>query len=307
MNIKELLFSGRVSFFEYGERQADKARTADSFSRSANYMTALRAFRTAVGDIALRNINSATVETFQDYMSRRGISKNTASCYNRALRAIYNHAVSEGLVRDRDPFASAFTGRVKTRKRSVREDSIRRLKGLNLYFKPSLEAARDYFLFSFYTMGMPFVDLACLRRDQICGNSIFYNRHKTGAPVRIPLCDEAMAIVSKYSAVSQTPFVFPLITETDPRRAYRQYCTRLGNYNRLLKKLARLAGITDRLTSYTVRHSWASIAYRSDVPLSVISQALGHKSTDMTMTYIRELDVTKLREGNDKVLAAIKE
>lgn len=303
--IKELFLFKGVLFSEYGLMQAEKARQEACYSRAANYVTAIRSFTAAVGDKKLRKITPKVVGQYQQWLKDRGVSKNTISCYNRTLRAIYNRSVSDGLVSDRHPFDNSFTGRTKTDKRSISEDSIKRLRALDLRHNPELEAVRDYFLFSFYSMGMPFVDMACLRKDQIVDNVIQYHRRKTGSAVHVPLCDEARAIMAKYYNAG-SPFVFPLLTERLPQRSYRQYCTRLNNYNRLLKQLARVAGISGNLSSYTVRHSWASIAYRSDVPLSVISQALGHKSTDITMTYIRELDVAKLSEGNEKVLKAIK-
>ena len=62
-----------------------------------------------------------------------------------------------------------------------------------------------------------------------------------------------------------------------------------------------ITGVNIALTSYTMRHSWASLAYKSNVPLSVISQALGHTRPDTTMIYIRSLDNAQMQESNNKV------
>lgn len=297
----------RVLFSTYAIRQAEQARCDGSYSRSANYLTAMRSFIGAVGDMPLRKIKKEHAAVYQEYLKRHGISLNTISCYNRTLRAIYNKAVGEGLTKDRQPFADVFTGHVKTTKRSVKEEILSRIKAVDLRGNPQLERTRDYFLFSFYTMGMPFIDVAYLRKEQITGDILFYDRRKTGSHVRVPLTSDALHLINIYSRETGTsPYVFPILTTTMEPEAYDEYCTCLNSYNRSLKQLAKSAGINANLTSYTARHSWASIAYRSDVSLHVISQALGHSKPDITMTYIRELDDGKMRQGNDVVQKLIK-
>lgn len=212
--------------------------------------------------------------------------------------------MAERIVKDRQPFADAFTGSAKTKKRSVNEEYIGRLKELDLKGNVALEQTRDFFVFAFYAMGMPFVDIAYMRKSQIDGDMLIYDRHKTGNNVRVPLTESALAIIRKYINASST-YVFPILTATTEPEAYKEYCTKLNYYNRSLKQLAKAAEIPKSLTSYTSRHSWASIAYKSDVPLYVISQALGHSRPDTTMVYIRELDDNLMRQNNEKVQLSV--
>jgi integrase len=79
----------------------------------------------------------------------------------------------------------------------------------------------------------------------------------------------------------------------------------LNRYNRSLKTLARKAGVTRRLTSYTPRHTWASVAYDQNVDLSVISKALGHTNTQTTLTYIKEISDNRLAEANHLIVGRI--
>ena len=88
-------------------------------------------------------------------------------------------------------------------------------------------------------------------------------------------------------------------------QAYLQYQNKLNSYNRLLKKLSSLAGLNVNLSSYVVRHTWASLAYSSNVELNVISKALGHTNTNTTQIYIRELEDYRLKDANHIVLGAI--
>lgn len=298
--IKQLIPFRQTSFEAYARLQSERAYAEGGYSRAANYLTAARQLTRAVGHIALRQLTAERMEAFQRYMKANGISLNTMSCYNRSLRAIYNKAVAEGLVSDCRPFDKVFTGKVKTAKRSVGEEVIARLLAIDLSANRQLAETRDYFIFSFCAMGMPFVDMAYLRKSQVTGDMLVYDRHKTGTTIRVPLCAMALDIIARYEARS-LHYVFPILTSTTEPAAYEEYCLRLNEYNRRLKHLATMAGITDNLTSYTMRHSWASMAYKSDVPLHAISQALGHTRPDTTMIYIRELDDGLMRQQNDKV------
>lgn len=299
--LRTLLASRHMRIYSYACAQSEQARREGGYSRSANYLTAARSFVAAVGDVRLADISAATVARYQRWLKAGGVSPNTISCYNRTLRAIYNKAVAGGLVRDAKPFAAVFTGRAQTTKRSVPEDCLRRLRRLDLAGSPQLELARDCFLFSFYAMGMPFVDVACLRKEQIAGGTLVYDRRKTGHNVRVPLIPDALHLIGKYGGNDRSPYVFPILTATAGPEAYDEYCTRLNAYNRALKRLARLAGVSTRLSSYSVRHSWASMAYKAGVPLHAISQALGHARPETTLIYIRELDDGLMRRENDRV------
>lgn len=302
--ISRYIHSRITKFSTYAIQLAAECRINGYYSRAANYLTAIRSFTKAVGELSLNKIDKTVLVRYQEWMRMQGISDNTASCYNRTLRAIYNKAASEGLVSDHHPFDACFTGKMKTDKRSIDEHCIIRLKNADLSRHEELIPTRDLFLFSFYAMGMPFVDIAYLKKTQIKDKLLVYRRHKTHQMVKVPLCEDAIHIINIYS--SQTiDYVFPLLSSLNEAKAYLEYCTRLNAYNRSLKRLAKVTGINIALTSYTMRHSWASLAYKSSVPLSVISQALGHTRPDTTMIYIRSLDNAQMQEGNDKVQGLI--
>ncbi len=298
--ISRYILSRTTRFSNYAIQLAADCKANGHYSRSANYLTAIRSFTKAVGELSLNKIDKTVLAHYQEWMHRQGICDNTVSCYNRTLRAIYNKAVDEKLVTDHHPFEACFMGTMKTDKRSIDEQCIAQLKYADLSRHKELIPTRDFFLFSFYTMGMPFVDIAYLKKSQIKDKQIVYRRHKTHQIVTVPLCDEALHIINIYNAQT-LDYVFPLLTSENEAEAYREYCTRLNAYNRAQKRLAKITGVNIALTSYTMRHSWASLAYKSNVPLSVISQALGHTRPDTTMIYIRSLDNAQMQESNNKV------
>lgn len=276
-----------------------------SISTRNNYRTAVASFIRFTGaDVTLADITPDVAEAFQSWLRSRGVCLNTVSCYMRSLRTIYNRAVEAGLVTDTRPFRRVFTGKAHTDKRSMDIDDIRRLALLELRRGTLLELTRDLFLFSFYAMGMPFVDLAFLKKSQITSGRIVYYRHKTGQRVSVAIEPCMAEIIARHSCKSGE-YVFPILRSDSADGAVREYATRLTIYNRALKRLAATAGMTQTLTSYVARHTWASVAFMSDVDLKVISKAMGHTNPRTTMVYIRELDDARVEQANRRVISGI--
>mgnify|MGYP007087747984 FL=1 len=107
-------------------------------------------------------------------MKRRGVVRNTISFYMRILRSIYNKAVKLHLAEQTFPFQNVYTGIDRTCKRAVGEEVICRLNQLDLRDSAALSFARDLFIFSYGTRGMAFVDLAYLRKTNVCGDMLRY-------------------------------------------------------------------------------------------------------------------------------------
>ena len=121
---------------------------------------------------------------------------------------------------------------MKTEKRSVNEDCIRLLKNADLSHHEELKLTRDLFLFSFYTMGMPFVDIAYLKKSQINDTMLVYRRHKTHQLVKVPLCKSALHIINMHKDSSST-YAFPILTPFNENSSHltprlRRYAPYLG-------------------------------------------------------------------------------
>lgn len=277
-----------------------------STSTSENYKTAVRSFiRFNNGaDILLALINADMMKQYELWLRKRGVCPNTSSCYMRSLRAIYNKAVAKRQIPDKKPFSAVFSGNEKTQKRSVDINDIRRIQSLSLPDGSVQALTRDLFLFSFYAMGMPFIDMAYLKKSRIKDGILTYYRHKTGRQIRIKLEKCMSDIISKYEN-RHTDYIFPIICITSNQSKERSYGSALSCYNRTLKTLSQKAGIKRKLTSYVARHSWASIAYGKNIELSTISKALGHADTQVTLTYINDINDTQLTKANKKILKEI--
>lgn len=291
-----------TSLAESVRREANVASSRHAYSTATNYITALHSLLCYLetDDIDIESITTDTLIGWQRWLLNRNIELNTVSCYMRSLRSVLNRSVGERTTL----FQKVFTGITRTVKRSLSTDDISRLLQLPLPRNSYLSMIRDVFLFSFYCQGMPFIDIAFLRRQQLHDGYIHYARHKTGQPIKIAIDPHISRIITRYRDKT-SPYVFPIISATDEKEAFHQYNSQLSCYNRALKRLGRMAHIQPTMSSYVARHSWASVAFQNNVDLNIISQAMGHTNTKTTMIYIRELDTARLDEANRVVINSL--
>lgn len=299
---------GPLTVFAYMEKQVAALEAAGRLGTARNYRRTLSSFSAFLdgSDIPFAAFSELLVEDYDCYLRRRGVVRNTVSFYMRILRSVYNKAVGQHLAEQSYPFRQVYTGIDRTRKRAVDEGIIRRLNRLELSDFTALSFARDLFIFSYGTRGMAFVDMAYLRKTDISDDMLRYVRHKTGQPLSVRLESCTKAIAARYSERARhTPYLFPILNSEDPVRAYAQYQVALNYYNRLLKKLSKLLGLEQGLSSYTSRHSWATAARNHNVPLPVISAGMGHTSERTTQIYLMMLENSVIDLANQGILASL--
>lgn len=290
-------------FCQAVEQEVERQRLIRSTSTIENYLTAIRSFKTFLVQMGSDSfLCHDLISQYESWLHIRLVRPNTISCYMRSLRSLTTKIYGEEY---RQWFKHVYTGHAKTDKRALAAEDIAKLKHTPIRPGSSLSLTRDLFLFSFYALGMPFVDMAFLRHEQISDGQITYYRHKTGQPVTIKLEPCMQKIIDQYQDAKR-PYVFPLLTSTEASTAYTEYQKALNHYNRALKTLAAKSGISHALTSYMSRHSWASIAYDKNVDLSVISKALGHTNPQHTLIYIKQINDSRLEEANHKILECIR-
>ena len=167
-----------------------------------------------------------------------------------------------------------------------------------------MQRARELFVLMFLLRGLPFVDLAYLRKSDLHDNVITYRRRKTGRPLAVTLTPEAMRILKRYmSRDSSSPYLFPILSSREgTKEAYREYQLALRSFNRQLMLLGEILGLSDRLSSYTARHTWATTAYHCEIHPGIISEAMGHSSITVTETYLKPFQNKKIDEANKRVV-----
>ncbi len=316
------------TFLAFLERDIDHLRQSGQYAAAKNRasaMSQLRRFLQQKGmrDIPFSHIQPPLIKEFELWL-RKHITRNSSSCYMRSLQKPYHTAVSLGLTADTHPFADVYCGVDRTPKRAISPRELRRIQLLDIptsfrqwtlscgkrpygyYYTETLrylEFSRDLFIFSFCMRGMAFVDIAYLRWSDIHNGTVIYSRRKTGQRIEVRLEALVRSIIDRWG--TSGGYLFPIIhSPVNEEEEYRQYKNGLTLYNRYLKLLGHLLGDLP-LTSYTSRHSWASTAQAEHVPLSVISQGMGHESERTTRIYLQSLDPTIIDRANHRILTSV--
>lgn len=281
-------------------KQNGKIRTSETYKSTLNSFKKFRQDE----DIMLDYLTSEIMEEFEAWHKGRGIAPNTISFYTRILRAAYHRAVEDDIIENRNPFRKVYTGVDKTVKRALPLPVIKSIKTLDLALTPSLDFARDMFMMSFYLRGMSFIDMAFLKKTDLKNGHVTYRRHKTGQQLTIEWTKEMQMILDKYPE-NASDYLLPIIKNpgTNERCTYRNAGY---NINHNLKTITGMIGITIPLTLYVARHSWASAAKAKGIPLSVISEGMGHDSEQTTQIYLASLDTSVVDKANSLIIRSLK-
>ena len=280
-------------------KQNGKVRTSETYTSALNSFKKFRKDE----DIMLDCLNSEVMEAYEAWHQSRGVAPNTISFYTRILRAVYNRAVEEDIVENKNPFRHVYTGVDKTIKRALPLPVIKKIKALDLSLTPALDYARDMFMMSFMLRGMSFIDMAFLRKTDLQNGYVTYRRRKTGQKLVIEWTNEMQLILDKYPE-NASDYLLPVIRNpgTNERCTYHN----MGyNINHSLKAVAKVVGVTIPLTLYVARHSWASIAKSKGIPLSVISEGMGHDNEATTQIYLASLDTSAVDKANSLIIKSI--
>ena len=283
--------------------------TAHVYRSSLNAIIAYR----GKDDFAFNEVTSEWLKGFEVYLRSRGCSWNTVSTYMRTLRAVYNRAVDRRIA----PyvphhFRYVYTGTRADKKRALeKEDMERLMKDIPKQLHSGnreLQRARGFFILMFLLRGMPFVDLAYLKKHDIDGNVLTYRRRKTGRMLTVTLLPEAVKLIKQHMNTDPaSPYLFSLISSKEgTEEAYKEYQLALRNFNYQLMILKQVLGLTTDLSSYTARHTWATMAYYCEVHPGVISEAMGHSSITVTETYLKPFKNKKIDEANVMVFSSFR-
>ena len=293
---------------------ADGLQMGGNFGTAHVYRSSLNAIIAYCGgeDSTFNEITPEWLKGFEIHLRKRKCSWNTVSTYMRILRAVYNRAVDNNEAKYIPRlFRYVYTGTRAEHQRALETGDVEKIfAGLILLsgVNPAIQRARHFFILMFLMRGMPFVDLAYLRKSDLHGNVITYRRRKTGRPLSVTLTNEAMRIVRMYMNQDvHSPYLFSFLRSPEgTMEAYREYQLALRSFNRQLLILGEFLGIPNRLSSYTARHTWATTAYYCEVHPGIISQAMGHSSITVTETYLKPFQNKKIDEANKLIIDFIK-
>ena len=293
--------------FVFLHEQATKKEQMKRLGTARTYGNAYRRFKAFREDVDLTfdELTPDMIECYEAWLIDRRLKQNSIRCYLRTLNTLLCKAVAEGLLSNRNLFSRVRLSYVKTTKRAISEKELKVIANLELPENSTMALARDIFMFSFYMRGMPFVDIAYLRKTDLKNGMWTYCRRKTNQCLMVEWEKAQQKILDRYAHQTENgPYLLPIINKEDGTE-YLQYQRMQTNINRALKKIGEMAELKMPLTTYVARHTWASVARDMNIPISIISEGMGHNSIKTTQVYLNSIDISRINEANKRIIKRI--
>ena len=276
-----------------------------------NYRSSINKVKEFAGDgwesLTMENITKCWTDKYAAWLEKRHADKpQTADFYLRTFRAVYGHALalsSEGT--DGKPFGGHRTGGYFPAKRALRKEEVQRLLSPDLRqtLPENQREALDvllFILYALYARGMVFKDVYGLTWRMVTDGHIRYRRSKTDVSIDMEIVPELEEIMERYH-LEDSPFVFPFLHEA------RKGCpgkelpeeSALRRINRTARMIGRKVGLSVPLTTYVLRHTWATLMLEDSQPVELISQCMGHTSIRTTQIYLSRISSRKVDTAVD--------
>lgn len=289
------------------KEESSKMRTAANY-RSSAYKVVLYLGAKAA-KFRLRDVTPEWVNGFVEWLHSQHLDKpQTVDFYFRNVRAMCNHLLLLQQMKwpgGINPFKGIVIKGIRLSKRalSAQEAEVLLTDSFRSRLKRSHWETLDILRFILYMRGMVFQDVYNLRWDMVSADGhIQYLRSKTGCPIDVAIPIEAMEMMERYHR-ADSPFVFPFLhTYQRNRGTTLPEESVLRRINQQARLIGEQAGLPIPLTTYVMRHTWATLMLESGKPVELIGQCLGHTSIRTTQIYLSNISVSRIdREVDDMV------
>lgn len=304
----------KATVFTYCEQFIERLKETNKIGNATVYKDLLRTLKKfrKNKDLYFSDITYNFLISYEENFLKNGVSENSISVYMRTLRSLINKAIKEGFCKEQDyPFKKYKISKLntKTQKRAISKDEILKIIKYESELGSSVWHSKNYFLFSFYNVGMNFKDMALLKWSTLLNNRILYIRAKTGKHYDIKIQPRTQEILNFYSKDNEytDDYVFPIL-DPNKHKTPQSIKDRINKINKKvnkdLKKIAEEVGIKapHSITHYVARHSWASIQKQNGTGTSVISESMGHDSEKTTQIYLQSFVNDILDEANANLI-----
>lgn len=281
-------------------KESDRIGTASSYELSKKSLISfLKAkIKKEPKSLLFQDITVKFLNDYEKWMTdSKGKSLTTVGIYLRGLRVIFNRAIeSKSIDKDLYPFGVKKYEIPASTNPKKAFDSTQ----LTTLFQveaqtPEQEKARDFWFFSFVCNGMNMKDILHLKWRNIDNGQIIFVREKTkrtkkanSKPIQVPLTDFAKSFIEKYGTKEKESNGFIFSIFNDKMTAEKQHFEKLKFIrfvNQHIKHLAKANGLTEDISTYWARHSFATTAVRKKASLEYVSEALGHSDLKTTKNY----------------------
>ena len=294
-----------IPFFEQKKKQFIEAGKISSSSSYQDTISALIRFNPEISSCSFTKINYSFLMSFEFYLRANGCNDGGIGVYMRNIRSVYNSAINSQVVSTETyPFKDYIISKLKSSKvkKALSKQDLQLLLDYNfLQNKEGMKVLYTY-LFSFYCRGMNFTDIAELKWDDVDSSSFSYIRNKTLVKLNVKIPDNKyMSEILKYFKIYrpyQTDYIFPILEKDKNLYSKTELRDRkksvLNYYGKLLNKISLQCGIKTKVTFYTARHTFATLALKKGLSTVMIKQGLGHQSIKTTEAYLEDFSTEEL-------------
>ncbi len=285
-------------------RERHKALTkSNRISTALTYQYTIKSIEDYLKAIKRKNLSFTDItpdwlQAFENWMTENDKSITTTGMFLRNLRTMLNQAIENGLLpRENYPF-SKNKYQIPSARNTKKALTIGNIKQFIEHPTQTVAEARakDFWLFSYLCNGVNIKDIAKLKCKNLDSKHISFVRSKTErstksnqkniTAIRIP---EINAIIEKWGneCTDQDDYVFPILSKGDtPEQEYDKIKQAVKTINKYTKRIGKELGFELSLTTYTARHSFATVLKRSGAPIEFISESLGHNNLKTTESYL---------------------
>jgi integrase/recombinase XerD len=300
----------------YYTKAVEKFKQKESISTANNYSTALKCLLRFHGkeNIDFHNITISWLEQFEKFcIELEEKSLTTVSIYLRTLRTIFNDAKADkATTEDIYPFGKR-KYQIPTPTNTKKALTSKQLKALfeGNTLTPEQEKAKAFWFFSYLCNGMNFKDILNVKFKNIDSEKLSFVRAKTAKTNRnskaitVYLNDFTNKVIETYGNTNsgENDYLFPVLNQNqsavEQHRCVKNF-VRMVNQNFL--KYAKLCGISESVSSYWARHSFATMAIQKGASMEFVGEAVGHSSVKTTQNYFAGFEDETKKEFSKQLL-----
>ncbi|WP_282148615.1 site-specific integrase [Algibacter lectus] len=247
-------------------------------------------------DLVFREITPTLLDKYETYLRSKKNTDGGIGVKMRELRALFNDAIKKGLVDEKYyPFKTYKVSKLKGKsiKKALTRKEMKLMESIDTDEHPHLLDTKNYMIFSYYMGGMNFKDVMKLKWENIQGDRILYIRSKTKGRFNVKMLEPVKQIVTYYRTQNRpTNYVFPILLKDNltPMQIENRKHKTLSRFNKQLKEIAKIQGVKQNVTSYVVRHSFATNLKFAGISTDLIGQSMGHHDVSVTNAYLKEFE-----------------
>ena len=221
--------------------------------------------------------------------------------FNRASQIVSNYPFNKGQYKIPNP---------RNIKKALTLEEVKRI-----YLHESPQGSpeqfyKDIWLFSYFANGMNIKDICQLTYSCINNDTIEFRRAKTinsnkdAKPISVILTDDLMRIIEDYGTEpkNKNSYIFPFLKKgTTAQQELLQVRQATKQTNKYIKRIAEHLKIEKNISTYSARHSFATILKNAGAAPSFIGESLGHSSLKTTESYLGSFETSQRKENINKL------